>query len=776
MVNKKSAIIITSIILLLAIVITAVTIFLHNKSKNKLDAISNVEVAKMITLAKMSESELIRTSQSSDWYDAYMNYMYIENIFDKEKTKATSNGKYTALLYSDFKNIVKWASIDVSQLEKELGFKLDKKKDNALVERNDFLKAYELILKKIDVNGAVKLQNRVILGNSNNIEGLSATEVYTTEGSLNAFGINVDDKVDKKVELYLRDNEIVYITKALPDEILYENVWIVLGEGKSVYTFMYDVFRTFNVESLESKIESTLGDIVIKDGKVFQINKKEDTVRGKVLKVTKDVIEIEGYGSIPISNNYKIYKNYGKIETKSLDDIVIGYELQDFIVANGQMCGAIITKPLEADNIRVIVTDTNNSDSNFHSSVTFSATSDFVVKYGELEKTFTKGEKVQVDASSEPLKEGRIKIVPLTTGGKVTIESIKKNYGTPSYYGTMEIVNHEKGLLVINEIFIEEYLYGVVPNEMPVSYGLEALKVQAVCARSYAYNQLRQNRLREYGAHVNDTVSFQAYNNYKEQLVSNEAVRQTYGQVLKKGEDVVTTYYYSTSCGYTTDLNIWHTTNPDDYIYAVRLNPDRTAIDLTSEENFAAFIKNPQSGDYETEFALYRWNVKLDLAQISTMVNARLGARYNNSKSYILTLENGKYVSKEISDIGNITRIETVKRLDGGVLDEIILHGTKATVKVINQANIRHLLGSKSLKLNNHLGGNSYTSDLPSAFVYLEPYYEGENLAGYTLYGGGYGHGAGMSQNGAYAMTKAGMTYEQILYLFYRNTKIECVY
>ena len=119
MVNKKSAIIITSIILLLAIVITAVTIFLHNKSKNKLDAISNVEVAKMITLAKMSESELIRTSQSSDWYDAYMNYMYIENIFDKEKTKATSNGKYTALLYSDFKNIVKWASIDVSQLEKE---------------------------------------------------------------------------------------------------------------------------------------------------------------------------------------------------------------------------------------------------------------------------------------------------------------------------------------------------------------------------------------------------------------------------------------------------------------------------------------------------------------------------------------------------------------------------------------------------------------------------------------------------------------------------------
>ncbi len=773
--SKKKYIIIGSVAVVLVLVLTVAIIIMTKKDKPIVEGISRVEAAKMIMYAKASDEELNKPL-GANWYDTYMDYMYENGLYDKNKATATYNGNYTALVYEDLEKISAWAGIDKSEVEKLTGITFDKKNKNNVVKKESFVKLYEVILQKHDTDKKVKLEDRIILGGKNQIDKLEEFDVYTTTGMLKGTGLNIDDKVDKKVQAYIRDKEIVYIKEVLKDTVIYENVWLVLGEENNVYAYMYDVFRNFTTDRLERKVESTLGDIVLNDGKVTQINTKDETIRGKVLEVTEENIEIEGYGKVPLSNNFIIYKNYGRIETKGLKDIVIGYELQDFVVAEGKICGAIIKRPLEADNIRVIVTDTQNNNSKFHSKIVLSATSKYKVQYGDNENIYEAGEKIEIEPSDTRLTAGRIKITPLTTGGKVTVESIKKNYGTPSYYGVMEVVKHTDGLLLINEVFIEEYLYGVVPNEMPASYGLEALKVQAVCARSYAYNQLQQNRYRAYGAHVDDTVSCQAYNNYKEQLVSNNAVRETYGEVLKKGFDVVTTYYYSTSCGYTTNLGIWHSNSNDDYIAATRLNPSSEAIDLTNEEKFAQFIKTVDKTDYESGFALYRWNAKVSLETISQMVNERLATRYKNSKAYILTLENGKYVSKEIGDIGNITKIETVKRLEGGVLDEIILHGTKASVKVISQANIRNVLGSKSLKLNNNSGGTTYSADLPSAFLYFEPYYEGENLAGYTFYGGGYGHGAGMSQNGAYAMTKAGMTYDQILYLFYKNTKIESVY
>ena len=65
---------------------------------------------------------------------------------------------------------------------------------------------------------------------------------------------------------------------------------------------------------------------------------------------------------------------------------------------------------------------------------------------------------------------------------------------------------------------------------------------------------------------------------------------------------------------------------------------------------------------------------------------------------------------------------------------------------------------------------------MPSGFFALNPIYEGKVLAGYEIVGGGYGHGLGMSQNGAYAMTKAGYTYDAILKFFYSGIEITQIY
>lgn len=125
--------------------------------------------------------------------------------------------------------------------------------------------------------------------------------------------------------------------------------------------------------------------------------------------------------------------------------------------------------------------------------------------------------------------------------------------------------------MLINELPLEEYLYSVVPSEMPASYPQEALKAQAICARTYAYTHMQRAGYEALGAHVDDSSSYQVYNNILEQEEATAAVKATYGQLLVR-EDGVTpaeTYYYSTSWGYGSDAHVWKTSAADSYGYIV---------------------------------------------------------------------------------------------------------------------------------------------------------------------------------------------------------------
>ena len=92
----------------------------------------------------------------------------------------------------------------------------------------------------------------------------------------------------------------------------------------------------------------------------------------------------------------------------------------------------------------------------------------------------------------------------------------------------------------------------MIPGEMPVSYGQEALKVQAVCARTFGRRALGTT-FRDYPANLDDTVSSQVYNNQEECEESIQAASETRGQVLQNPEGLTATYFFSTSCGHTSD-------------------------------------------------------------------------------------------------------------------------------------------------------------------------------------------------------------------------------
>ena len=92
------------------------------------------------------------------------------------------------------------------------------------------------------------------------------------------------------------------------------------------------------------------------------------------------------------------------------------------------------------------------------------------------------------------------------------------------YGGSMEVRCLGDGYTLVNSLPLERYLQDVVPSEMPASYEPEALKAQAVCARSYACIQLLRGDLAEYGAHIDDSTAYQVYNRVTDADAAREAV------------------------------------------------------------------------------------------------------------------------------------------------------------------------------------------------------------------------------------------------------------
>ena len=146
------------------------------------------------------------------------------------------------------------------------------------------------------------------------------------------------------------------------------------------------------------------------------------------------------------------------------------------------------------------------------------------------------------------MKKGRIVFKPEDKELGIKVLTMERSKGIPTYPGNLEIVREEESLVLINELYLENYLKRVVPSEMPASYEKEALKAQAVCARTYAYRQIQGNSYRQYGAHVDDSTKFQVYNNLESGNASDMAVNETYGKLLLYQGQAAEAFYFSTSC------------------------------------------------------------------------------------------------------------------------------------------------------------------------------------------------------------------------------------
>lgn len=396
--------------------------------------------------------------------------------------------------------------------------------------------------------------------------------------------------------------------------------------------------------------------------------------------------------------------------------------------------------------------------------------------------------------------------------GQMQILSLQRAQGTPSYYGSLQIYKESTGYSIINVVPMEDYLLTVVPSEMPSTYPLEALKAQAICARSYAYHHVINASGLPREANMNDSTDYQVYNNIQETESTTQAIKETEGMILTRDGIPVSTYFFSTSCGFTTDETIWkeyfagvdsetneelkmvyqagQKSEPAEVVfYPVAVAKDSavetfstdsglgilyTADALSEENNFRAYLQSDTKDFLEAEEQWYRWTYSGSITPEE--IQERLSARYAVRPDLILTYDedNDNYVNQTIGTVGKIINIEIIKRLDGGVADELLIETEKDSYLVIGEYNIRYVLSDGISEVIRNDGSAVGVSNLlPSAYFIIEPESTASGAVE-TIYltGGGYGHGVGMSQNGAKQAALQGMTCEEILALFYGGLEL----
>lgn len=676
-----------------------------------------------------------------------------------------------------------------SGAEASIGF-LGKGRDGKFLSREEFQSFYEYLVIKTETE-RVWVDSMYVLDTieEEQEDGSVQLSIVTPEQryTVQAMGEErqeflkeqIGNSEDQIIRVYRTEQQIFDFTGEGTEAVILSNVWIESTSETELNLFINGYHKTLSCklpsEEEQEGLSGSLADIHVNVQGITDIILKSDVITAKVLSVAPEGVELENYGRLGLSEHYRIYKIYGELAVEPTSQILVGYSSTNFVVADGVIEAALITEPIRAENIRVVLGNSDYS-SLIHSSIKITADCPYTMKFSGQTKVFEAGEEVELNMTCGYMAEGRVVLSPNEENGKIQILSITRNGVAPSYRGTIEVAPYgESGLTIVNELSMEEYLYTVVPSEMPTSYGQEALQVQAICARGYAYAKMMDGSYAKYGAHLDDSTMTQVYNAVEESEESILAVKDTYGMVPFYNGEVIEAYFFSTSCGTTSNnSDVWDG-EPLPYLTDKLECDDAPAVDFSVESAFQDFMTdNSGYNTYEKDYSLYRWNIEYTPEEMTAAVNETLAQRYETNPDRVLTLQpDGTYVSQPISSVGQVQDISITLRGKSGIVKEITIVGSDATVQVTGQTNARTVMTPAQVTIHRQDGTQSTGwSMLPSPFYYVTKNDNGN----FVIVGGGFGHGVGMSQNGTKAMTELGYSAEEIIRHYYTGVEIRNIY
>lgn len=279
--------------------------------------------------------------------------------------------------------------------------------------------------------------------------------------------------------------------------------------------------------------------------------------------------------------------------------------------------------------------------------------------------------------------------------------------------------------ILVNEVTVEEYLKGVVPYEIGKREAVhfEALKVQAIAARTYTYSRLNLHRASGFDVYPDE--SDQVYNGTKSQFpLGDSAVDATRDEVITHADTLIQAYYYSTSPGRTSNIEeVW---------------PDK---------GYRPYLRTVNDSQYCASSKYFDWKEEWSGAELERIVN--------------------KYGPETFTDYspGRLQNIVVIERAACGRV--------KTTLFVVDGREYRALGDRVRWVLRRPEKGNPI---LRSAFVSLnlDRGFTGK-ISRVIAFGGGYGHGVGFSQIGALTMAERGMSAEAIVKFYYTGVEIRKV-
>jgi len=639
-------------------------------------------------------------------------------------------------------------------------------------------------------NYQIQEKNIIIMATKNNNENLGEWNLITDNGPLNYEGFDMSYYLDKEITVLLKGNEIICVLGVKNESPTIKSAYLVKSNNESITIFSGGIERTYKFAGVagEKNYENKICDIEISNGTCKSLKVYTDQITSTIKQVGAKSIELDKIGIKNFSENIKIYSvTDGVVKWKSIANLTVGTDIAYYTIDNANINAAIITKTSKPFNLRVAL-NTTGFASLIHKDVTITSDENFIVKTGEETKEYKAGEELHIAEGSDLFGQQRISVNTKSGDGKISVKTIKRNNLTPAYRGVIEIAKGNGGFVIVNEVDLDQYLYSVVPSEMPTRHGIEAAKVQAVTARSYAYMQYYANKFHEYGANVDDSVLCQVYNNVQETSIAIEAVNATKGLCVTYNDEVISTNFFSTSAGHTANSGeVWTTggafpSDTKEYLQATKQYSGSDFGNLSNEENAYKFLKETNIDSYDKNFTWFRWNVAMTKEELTNSINKAIKTRYNANNALIKTLaDDGHYRSKPIESIGELKDLEIVKRGAGGNIMQLKIVGTEKTVMVYTEYNIRLLLAPAQFKdggrdiLINRIDKTQAAnySLMPSSFFVTDKTFDGDNLKEIKFFGGGNGHGVGMSQNGVKGMIDKGFTFDEIIKHYFKGTEIK---
>ena len=498
--------------------------------------------------------------------------------------------------------------------------------------------------------------------------------------------------------------------------VVLKNAYIIsTEEGK--LKFLYD-YKTYEVDGQMTEDYTGIGDIHIDGEKVSKVYVKPDYIEGVLQSYTEGEVVLKEHGTEQKNTALPIYQLVdGQVKQREWTQMIIGVSNVQCVMEKGVVCSIVLQEDVVPTDIRVVI---KNGSGIFHSQIYVKKQSD-----GSI-----------ININSYMNDAGITNYTLDDSKGLVLCDSLGNDLDEV-FEGKLHFIMEPQGIVLINELPMETYLKYVLPSEMPRNFGEEALKAQAVCARTYAYTHMTNQSYTKYGANVDDSTDFQAFHNTKRTAETDAAVDKTIGEVVTCNGELISCYYYSTSPGVTNNMTSWEGKDTE-YIACAGLEFSQ-GLDLTDATDFSKFMTQ-QVVSYDAISSFYRWKAVLDISSIKD------------------------------EEKGALQSISVKKRNEAGYITELELKYANKTEVLKNENKIRKALGAylQEVILQNE-EVRTDLSMIPSACFEVLDISDGKIV----LRGGGFGHGIGMSQYGARGMAEKGHDYKEIIDYYFENVVVK---